>query len=186
MPCTVTVRVSDVLIAFLSVTNILYTYIYIYIYTLAQIRLPCCTISCLASRSGIMAQSIFCRSYINTNCMCGLSYQEPIHVTIRSVRLSIITTEQVQSNISNLTLPLFGNNKSQPSWGTCESRNAGPRNGTRNGTRNGSKMRAARYHHLHVRAGRLYSLDWTGLTQKSVFSVGQKLSILIYSLKLVA
>ena len=34
-----------------------------------------------------------------------------------------------------------------------------------------------------VRAGRLYSLDWTGLTQNSV---GQKLSILIYSLKLLA
>ena len=55
------------------------------------------------------------------------------------------------------------------SGGNCESRNAGTRNETRNGTRNGSKMRAARYHHLHVRAGRLYSLDWTGLTQKSVF-----------------
>ena len=48
--------------------------------------------------------------------------------------------------------------------GTCESRNAG----TRNGTRNGSKMRAARYHHAQG-LGRLYSLDWTGLTQKSVF-----------------
>ena len=48
------VSTSDVLIAFLSVTNILY--IYIYIYTLAQIRLPCCTISCLASHSAIMSE----------------------------------------------------------------------------------------------------------------------------------
>ena len=43
--------------------------------------------------------------------------------------------------------------------GTCESRNAG----TRNGTRNGSKMRAARYRHLHhTRTASLFTgLDWT-------------------------
>ena len=60
---------------------------------------------------------------------------------------------------------------------------AGTRNGMRNGTRNGSKMWARAIITCTVRAGRLYSLDWTGLTQKSVFSVGQKLSS---SLKLVA
>ena len=40
---------------------------------------------------------------------------------------------------------------------------AGTQNGTRNGTRNGSKMRAARYHHLHRtrRASLFTGLDWT-------------------------
>ena len=67
--------------------------------------------------------------------------------------------------------------------GTCESRNAGTRNGTRNGTQNGSKMRAARYHHAQG-----VFIHWTGLDlPKNLFaSVGQKLSILIYSLKLLA
>ena len=66
-----------------------------------------------------------------------------------------------------------------PSQGTCESRNAG----TRNGTRNGSKMRAARYHHAQG-----VFIHWNGLDlPKNLFSsVGQKLSILIYSLKLLA
>ena len=60
--------------------------------------------------------------------------------------------------------------------GTCESRNAG----TRNGTRNGSKMRAARYHHAQG-----VFIHWTGLdSSKNLFSsVGQKLSILIYCLQ---
>ena len=67
----------------------------------------------------------------------------------------------------------------QSARGTCESRNAG----TRNGTRNGSKMRAARYHHAQG-----VFIHWNGLDlPKNLFSsVGQKLSVLIYSLKLLA
>ena len=59
--------------------------------------------------------------------------------------------------------------------GTCESRNA--ERGTERGTEVKFGLRAFSIIH------------WTGLTQKSVrclFSVGQKLSILIYSLNLLA
>ena len=50
----------------------------------------------------------------------------------------------------------------QFSSGTCESRNA--ECGTERGTEVNCGPRAI----ITVRAGRLYSLDWTGLTQKSV------------------
>ena len=59
--------------------------------------------------------------------------------------------------------------------GTCESRNA--ERGTERGTEVKFGLRA------------FIIIHWTGLTQKSVrclFSVGQKLSILIYSLNLLA
>ena len=50
--------------------------------------------------------------FLQHNLFTGDGHQEPI--ARRSVQLSVMATEQVQSNSSDLTVPLFGTSRAFP------------------------------------------------------------------------